>query len=986
MRLRPGDTVDRYVIEAPLGEGGMGEVYQARDTRLERRVALKLLRKQGAAEPEAWQRAEGRMLREARAAAALSHPNSVAIYDIGELSGAPYLAMEFVDGVSLRQLIAARTTSSRRLGWLADVARALSAAHREGIVHRDIKPENVMLRDDGTIKVLDFGIARRMRVGLSTRGSTPGEDDLEPPSNPKSDTLTGEGMMVGTPAYMAPEQLRGDAVDARIDQFGWGVLAYELLTGEVPFGPGLDGVRLLSAILADDPPSLHGIVPATVERTLRRAVSKRPADRFPSMDHVIESLVPFVTGEFLAIPDIVRIADADAEEDPSAPSATRSGAVAVGHEPETLEAPRPLVASTSRSATPRPEAGGAPMNTIRSPSPVTGKRAKPFEPPSVRIETPAPALPERPPLANTVESPTAVAVGPTLRASVQGRWQLVAAVTLALTGLVVLATGIVSRVRRGSTAAPEAAAAAAAAAPSTQPTAVTELELPSSSSPEALAAYRQGLQSIRDASWGLAYSAFERAAKLDPTLGAAHLRLAVIDRFRGKTTSTRAAFQRAVELRATMPARDQVLLDAFEPLIQRDPPDQVATTVRLEAATQRFPGDAELVLLLHAVQPDASPERTLELVDRCLELDQRYADCWQARALALFRDERIPEAIDALDRCVELAPLATDCVIERLRFQRIMGRCSRLEPDARRWITKEQAAPIAYQELAMALEASGQPLSAVGAAVDQAARRFREAGMPEAAAKLRINFAILSGHFDEAERLAKDFEREIIGESQEEKHTVPAVALVRLYWEMGQDRKAGEVAEQFLSQRAAWVRPLKWRPWDDAQALLLKAKHRAGQMDAVAYEAARAGWEREWQAKEADPSVLWLIGTAATASTPQQGRDALAGNVLKRPHVHYPQADISMVTAVLGEVAFLAGRYDEALPRLESAARSCTALDDPLRHTLATYRLGVVRERLEEKAEACAAYKVVLRRWGQADESTTAKAAARRAKALGCQD
>ncbi|TKD03534.1 serine/threonine-protein kinase [Polyangium fumosum] len=983
MRLRPGDTVDRYVIEAPLGEGGMGDVYQARDTRLERRVALKLLRKQGTAEPEAWQRAEGRMLREARAAAALSHPNTVAIYDIGELDGAPYLAMEFVDGVSLRQLIAAGTTSSRRLGWLVDVARALSAAHREGIVHRDIKPENVMLRDDGAIKVLDFGIARRMRVGLSTRGSTPGEDDLDPPSNPKSDTLTGEGMMVGTPAYMAPEQLRGDAVDARIDQFGWGVLAYELLTGEVPFGPGLDGVRLLSAILADDPPSLDGIVPATVERTLRRAVSKRPADRFPSMDHVIETLVPFVTGEFLAIPDVVRIVDADAEEGPNAPSATRAGAPAVGHEPETLEAPRPLAASTSRSATPRPEAGSAPMNTIRSPSPVTGKRAKPFEPPSVRIERPAPAPPERPPLANTVESPTAVAVGPTLRASVQGRWQLVAAVTLAITGLAVLSTGIVSRLRRRSAAQP---VASASAAPSTTPTAVTELELPSSASPEALAAYRQGLQSIRDASWGLAYDAFERAAKLDPTLGAAHLRLAVIDRFRGKTTSTRAEFQRAVELRATMPARDQVLLDAFEPLIQRDPPDQAATTARLEAATRRFPGDAELVLLLHAVQPDASPEHTLALVDRCLELDQRYADCWQARALALFRDERIPEAIDALDRCVELAPLATDCVIERLRFQKLMGRCSRLEPDARRWITKEQASPFAYQELAVALEASGQPLSAVGAAVDQAVRRFREAGMPEAAVKLRINLAILSGHFDEAERLAKDFDREIIGEPQEEKHAVPALALVRLYWEMGQDRKAGEVAEQFLSQRAAWGRPLMWRPWDDAQALLLKAKQRAGRLDAAAYEAARAGWEREWQGKEADPSVLWLIGTAATASTPQQGRDALAGSVLKRPHLHYPQADVSMVTAVLGEVAFLAGRYDEALPRLESAARSCTALDAPLRHTLATYRLGVVRERLKEKAEACAAYKVVLRRWGQADASTTAKAAAQRATALGCQD
>jgi serine/threonine-protein kinase len=984
MRLRPGDTFDRYVIEAPLGEGGMGEVYQARDTRLHRRVALKLLRREGAADTAAWQRAMDRMLREARAAAALSHPHTVAIYDIGEMDGAPYLAMEFIDGVTLRQLIAGSSSSPRRLSWLVDVARALSAAHREGLVHRDIKPENVMLRDDGMIKVLDFGIARRMRLGLDTRGSTLREADLEPPSSRKGDTLTGEGVMVGTPAYMAPEQLRGDSVDARTDQFGWGVLAYELLTGKIPFGPNLDGVRLLSAILADDPPSLEGIVSPAIERVLRRTVSKRPADRYASMDHVIEALLPFVTGDGLAVPEDVLISDADTEPLADTPSAERSSSTSTV---ESASTPRTVAAPTPRSSgAPTPRSSGTPpsrtsgpnVNTVRSPSPVASARSRGMTPPSVRIEKAAPASPVRPPSLTTLESPTAVAVRTVQRSAGQRRWPLVAAASLAVLGLVVLAAGVVSRLRRRSEA------TAPPTAPTTAATAITELPPPVSSSPEALAAYRDGLQSLRDASWALAHSAFERAIKLDPSFAAAHLRLAIIYRFQGKTTNTRAAFQRAVELRASLSERDQVLLDAFEPTIQRDPPDWSETINRFEAATRRYPGDAELVLLLLTIQPEALPERMLALADRCLELDQRYADCWQARALMLFRDERIPEAIESLDRCVELAPAATDCLIERIRFQKIMGRCGRLEADARRWITKDQTSPLAYQALAIALESAGQPLGAVGAAVDQAARRFREAGMPEAAVKLRMNLAVLSGHFDEAERLAKDFEREMMGESQEDRHSVPALTLVHLYWETGQDRKAAEVADQFLSHRAAWVRPVRWTPWSDPEAVFLKAKHRAGLLDDAAYVAAREDWMRHWNGAEVDPSALWLVGKASTAQTEREAREALAESSVKRPHAYHPSADVSMVTAVLGNIGFLAGMYDDALPRLEATARSCAALEAPFQHTIATYRLGVVRESRKEKAEACAAYKVVLRRWNRADESETAKAAARRAKALGC--
>jgi hypothetical protein len=280
--LKPGDTFERYTIEAPLGQGGMGCVYRAHDARLGRRVALKVISdgdREGRAE------ADARLLREARSAAALDHANVVSIFDVGDHEGTPYIVMELVEGTTLRDAVGDPSVPlSARLARLADVARALAAAHARGLVHRDVKPENVMVRRDGVVKVVDFGIARRAGSGVDPHGET------ETPALP---TLTVDGVKLGTPVYMAPEQIRGDALDGRTDQFAWGVVAYELLAGRLPWRGSSDAMAVMASVLTDpaDPgPLERAAVPPAVRAIVLRALEKRPADRFASMDDVARAL------------------------------------------------------------------------------------------------------------------------------------------------------------------------------------------------------------------------------------------------------------------------------------------------------------------------------------------------------------------------------------------------------------------------------------------------------------------------------------------------------------------------------------------------------------------------------------------------------------------------------------------------------------------------------------------------------------------------
>jgi Tol biopolymer transport system component len=272
--LEEGHLLGRYRVEAFLAQGGMGRVYRAVDTVLGRRVALKVLA--GDQPPDS--PAVARLLREARAAAALSHPNICSVFDVGEVDGLAFIAMELVQGASLRALLTDPATGlDQRLRWVHDLALALAAAHRAHVVHRDIKPDNVMVASDGRVRLLDFGVAKWDGVGVE-----PG-----PPGPGASGFRTADGQIVGTAGYMAPEQAMGGQVDARTDQFAWGVVAYETLSGQHPHGNGGFGEPALLS-------SLVPTLPFGVAAIVAKALAIEPSLRFADMDEIVARLQPLV--------------------------------------------------------------------------------------------------------------------------------------------------------------------------------------------------------------------------------------------------------------------------------------------------------------------------------------------------------------------------------------------------------------------------------------------------------------------------------------------------------------------------------------------------------------------------------------------------------------------------------------------------------------------------------------------------------------------
>ena len=278
MALASGTKLGPYEIQSPLGAGGMGEVYRARDARLNREVAIKILPASFSADPDRLQR----FAQESRAAAALNHPNILSIYDIGDDHGTPYVVSELLEGETLRERLQNGPLASRKaIDYGQQIGKGLAAAHEKGIVHRDLKPENLFITNDGRAKILDFGLAKFTRPEPDNSGNEPTQQ-----------VGTEAGTVLGTVGYMSPEQVRGKCADARSDIFALGAILYEMLSGKRAFH-GDSAADTMSAILKEDPPELaetnRNVSPA-LERIVRHCLEKNPAERFQSARDVAFNL------------------------------------------------------------------------------------------------------------------------------------------------------------------------------------------------------------------------------------------------------------------------------------------------------------------------------------------------------------------------------------------------------------------------------------------------------------------------------------------------------------------------------------------------------------------------------------------------------------------------------------------------------------------------------------------------------------------------
>lgn len=934
MALIPGDRFDRYTIEAVLGQGGMGRVFRAHDAKLKRKIALKVLRSGGAGESTGG--GKGRLIREAQAAAALDHPNVVSIFDVGEHDGEPFIAMELVEGKSLKSFVGdPRIPLARRIGWLRDIASALACAHDRGLVHRDVRPSNVMIRNDGVVKVFDFGIARVTdRKGPRSSSKEGAKGDTQ--------TLTGKDVLVGTPRYMSPEQLRSETVDGRADQFAWGVVAYELVTGRLPWDNMEEDVDLVASILLQPilaPSSHEPELPPAVDDIIVRALSRTASDRFESMSLIAAALDAYATGSSRDVTEEANAADLLA---------------------------RDVIARTG-SGTPAPRSAA--------------RTAPPDDDAETQGTKSAHALPK-------------VEIAPP---PARSRTSTVVTGLLGVGLVSLVGVALVKKWPGADVSVPTVPSSIVSSAPSGRasnaPTPLTDLPLAVSDVPAAAAAYAAGMQALRDGAHRLAVASFAKAVALDKQMAAAHMRMGMYT-FYESPTDARSHLSLAQQRRYTLSPRDQVLLDALDPYIRSQPADHDEYQKRLRAAIDRFPGDAELVTLLAYERAGSEMDDAASLAgyDRALVLDPSYGMAYAYKGQEQAYRNDLAGTLATSDACRKAVPNAGFCIHLRVGVEELTGRCADMQVTARNAIALEPTLDTGYRALAKSLAAQEQPLDVVRATLEQAWARLGESGPTFDSKEDLVNLLALGGQFDEAEKVARGVLTAVGPEAAAGRHARPAQLLVDIYRETGREKLAAEIADGYLRHRAAWMpdpRGEDFAVGRDPAPQMLAMLRATGKISAEAYATQRTQWVTTWKGALLPRYVryAWIHGYAIPASLLGTAEEAKAALDAQPPFGEIPTfIPRTLAVADVGRTFLLAGREKEARTWLENAAKSCDVLEMPFAHTRALYDLGTVLEKAGDKAGACRAYGVVVQRWGRATpKSVTASKARDHQKGLKCQ-
>ncbi|WP_394824087.1 protein kinase domain-containing protein [Pendulispora albinea] len=874
----PSVFADRFEIEEEAGRGGMGIVYRAFDRVTQATVALKVLHK---TEPSTVRR----FAMEADALGRIEHPDIVRYLAHGIADGgAPYLAIEWLEGESLRVRLARVAENGGRLD-LADVlemgrrlAGALAAAHSIGIVHRDVKPSNILLVKGELVrpKLVDFGIVRAT----------------------SAQEVTTSGTVLGTVGYMAPEQARGaEDLDGRADLYSLGCVLFRCLANRDVFD-GPDPVTVLSMLLLHEPPRLAKLRP----------------DVPPDLDALI-----------------ARLLSKDREK-------------------------RPVSATAVKLALER--IAGQLLGTT-----LTSRRS--FD--VVSKSEPPPLLPV------SERAPKRLRRVLALAGAVMVTWALI--------------LGFAYHRRKPAETEPVAAPVG---------TLMTALPVSPLCTPRGAALLQQALQTMREGRWDGARRLFDEAMQADGACPQIRFR-----RFAGAAGSAvvpiavqREHFRDAMRIRDVLSERDRMLMDALAPLVAEDMPHYDEANRLLDEAVQKFPMDAEL-LVLSAIEKMtfARNREDLELaLDRTRKaagIDPAYSDAWQLQARALDFLGRDEEKRVALDHCLKASPGSVDCMDDRILLLRRLGQCEEATAEARRHTSWDREESSGFSNLAINLAATQAPREAIEEVLLLRWQRLPPALRERTRLFETAKLEIWAGNFDAALRTAEQLEAELAGSGALEPHWSASMLSVEALLETGNVGRASRVAEQAFRRKDAWTRDNgDTLNAAESEAWLLAAELHGGRITPGAWRKATDAWDKV-HAPVLNDFERWVFRWGNAVATPADAAEALAlipaDQNDGRPRYPNGKWRVGLLDAFAGRVHLLAGDEAKAAHLLERGAHACHGLDYPALHMRAHLWLGMAKEKLGDTTAACDAYRVVVDRWGHATPpSVTAREADRRSHALAC--